>query len=1272
MTNKKEKVNNQLNFNFLTNNVKGLQSSKKRIKMFEYLKNKIGHKGILFLQETHSAFDTEKQWNDEFKGQLYFSHGKTNSCGVLIAFYGSINVVVKNQMNDDNGRILILEVTVDDTEYLLINMYNANTEQEQLKTLKSLSVMLENFDSFCSKNVILAGDFNFFFNKKLDCKGGNPYLKKQSVGHIIKLLAAFDLCDIWRIRNPKLKAFTFRQKHFSGIIQRRLDYMLISNSLQESVSNLNILNAFATDHSPVFCSFIKSSKYKNGPGFWKFNNSLILNSDFVEEMKSFICKTKQFLEQNNLFSNQSKWEFLKYEIRKKCVSFSKDLAQKSREKHADLLRKITKLEQDIVSDEKLEEYEKARNELDKIYNKIAEGVKIRSKCSWYQYGEKSSKFFYGLEKKNAICGTIKMLINDQKEITSPSEINLTLKSFYENLFKKNIKKSVSEINNFLDKIDLPTISDEHYANCETEITEENLFVALKSMPRNKSPGNDGLSIEFYETFWEDIKDIFFNSLKQAKVNGSLSISQRQAVIKLLEKKDRDKRFVKNWRPISLLNVDTKILSKAFAAKLKPILPSIVSSNQTAYVEKRCISESGRLISDIIEICDIENIPGYLVTMDLEKAFDSLDHDFLLCVLKKFGFGDNFITWIKILLNDQQSCVINGGFSSQYFTLEKGARQGDPISAYLFIIALEVLFALIKSKDDINGIGLYEHMFLFTAYADDSTFFLKDIVSVKVLIDTFKVFSCFSGLKPNINKCEIAGLGVLKGVQEAVCGLQNIDLTNDTIKILGVHFSYNKNVQKEKNYLTTVKKIQKALNVWTTRALTLEGKVLIFKTLGISKIVYLSLITTVPNSILDEIQKIQKAFLWFSSKPKINHKTLCNKFEDGGLKNVDIKAKIISLQCSWVKKLYDDNHHDWKIIPLYLINKYFGKNFYFHSSLSFNLHLIDSFPDFYKQIFINWSNSLVSNSYVSSCIQSNYLWYNKYILIDNKPVYLSSFSDKRINFLNDLLDSSGNFKTFNELKTEYNLANNVYFSWMQLINAIPLSWKTVVKNNCSSESLLLLNHHLIKKNNLISIEKLHCRELYNILVYNSPHKPTSQTYFENIFENQEINWKDIYTLPRKVSIDCNVRSFQYKVLNNILYLNKKLFIFGKSPSSLCSYCKEADETVLHLFSECHVTKELWKRLNLFFNGSLCLPELLPQTAFFGFIISSENLLLENHILLLFKIYLYNSRNQEKVRFNKLIRVITKVKDMEKEIAGNNDKKIMLYKKKWQKIEDMLLF
>ena len=196
------------------------------------------------------------------------------------------------------------------------------------------------------------------------------------------------------------------------------------------------------------------------------------------------------------------------------------------------------------------------------------------------------------------------------------------------------------------------------------------------------------------------------SVNQAFHTKIVSISQRQAVIKLIEKKDRDKCYIKNWRPISLLNVDTKILPKAVSNKLKTVLPMLIFSQQTAYVKNRFIGESGRLISDIIEINGCFNITRFLVTIDIEKAFDSLDHSFRISVLKKFGFGKNFITWIEILLKDQQSCVINGETTTKYFNLERGARQGDPVSAYLFILVLEILFVFIEKPPEIKGIEIF--------------------------------------------------------------------------------------------------------------------------------------------------------------------------------------------------------------------------------------------------------------------------------------------------------------------------------------------------------------------------------------------------------------------------------------------------------------------------------------------------------------------------------------------------------------------------------------
>ena len=138
-------------------------------------------------------------------------------------------------------------------------------------------------------------------------------------------------------------------------------------------------------------------------------------------------------------------------------------------------------------------------------------------------------------------------------------------------------------------------------------------------------------------------------------------------------------------------------------------------------------------------------------MDIEKAFDSLDHKFLIYALEKYGFGKNFISWVKILLRNQESCVLNGGTTTKYFLLERGARQGDPISAYLFVLALEILFQLIKSKSEIKGLTIFDLCYLYSAYADDTTFFFQDTTSMKHMVDVFLSFFVFFWIKTKLKK-----------------------------------------------------------------------------------------------------------------------------------------------------------------------------------------------------------------------------------------------------------------------------------------------------------------------------------------------------------------------------------------------------------------------------------------------------------------------------------------------------------------------------------------
>ena len=180
------------------------------------------------------------------------------------------------------------------------------------------------------------------------------------------------------------------------------------------------------------------------------------------------------------------------------------------------------------------------------------------------------------------------------------------------------------------------------------------------MKNNKSPGNDGFTKEVYVCIFRDLGSILVKTLNYSYDQSELSSSQKQAVITLIEKKDKDKRYIKNWRPISLLNVDLKIASKALALRINPMLKNVICHDQTAYIKDRYIGEVIRLVQDIIEYVDREEDEAILFSTDIEKVFDSVNHNFIFATLEKFGFGPEFIQWVKTLLKNGQSCVMNNG------------------------------------------------------------------------------------------------------------------------------------------------------------------------------------------------------------------------------------------------------------------------------------------------------------------------------------------------------------------------------------------------------------------------------------------------------------------------------------------------------------------------------------------------------------------------------------------------------------------------------------
>ena len=251
-------------------------------------------------------------------------------------------------------------------------------------------------------------------------------------------------------------------------------------------------------------------------------------------------------------------------------------------------------------------------------------------------------------------------------------------------------------------------------------------------------------------------------------------------------------------------------------------------------------------------------------------------------------------------------------------------------------------------------------------------------------------------------------------------------------------------------------------------------------------------------------------------------------------------------------------------------KSFGSHFEFHSNLLFNISCINGFPSFYLDTFCNWKKYFPTNPETPWCILSQYLWLNKFIIATNSYANFTNFSNKNINFVSDLVNEHCNFKSWENLKNEYLSNKKLYFQWVQLIHTIPLIWKQKINDSEKNveKSYVVQDHHLIKNTIVIVLGKRTAREIYSVLLLSSGNTPTSQKYFGKNFPNENFEWKKIYILSRVVSINSFQHNFQYKILYNILYLNKMLlFTFGKIKTLLCSFCHSYVETIKHIFLEC---------------------------------------------------------------------------------------------------------
>ena len=538
------------------------------------------------------------------------------------------------------------------------------------------------------------------------------------------------------------------------------------------------------------------------------------------------------------------------------------------------------------------EIETIKQTIENLYINKAKGAQIRSRVKWTEEGEKNSKFFLGLEKSRQMKKTISALKNKFGQIEeNPAQILEIEKEFYENLYKSTYPNNEDIKQYISDTIIDHKLSEKEGVPLGGELTLEECTDAVFKMKLNKSPGMDGLSVEFYQTFWNNLKEFALTVFNSSYKKGELTASQKIGVVSLLYKKD-DPLSLNNYRPITLLNVDTKIIAYSLAQRVKPILSKIINSDQNGYIKNRYIGFNIRQIQDIIDYSEKFNISGAILFIDFSKAFDSLEWDFMYESLKKFGFPVSFISWIKTLYTDIKGCMMNNGWISTPYKIQRGIRQGCPLSSLIFVVAAEILACRIRQNNDIKGFQIKldskTNSLKITQMADDTTLFLNSKDEISLALNLIEIYGTLSGLKLNRNKTEGIWLGKLKNTKDK---FENVNWTKTVVKSLGVYFGLNREECKKLNTAKIIDKSDKTLNLWKRRNLTMIGRINIIKSLILPNVTYAATMSILCKDFISKFKKIIYNFIWDGKQEKVKRTTLSTNYEDGGLKMTDIDKYI---------------------------------------------------------------------------------------------------------------------------------------------------------------------------------------------------------------------------------------------------------------------------------------------------------------------------------------------------------------------------------------------
>ena len=1138
-----------------TYNISGCKKYCKMKRITTWLfKNKKVDRFIFSLQETHVSNNEFGLAQSLWREGLVLSPSNGRARGVLTFFSNGLFEDILLLEGSKDGRSTWVVGTYNNYIDLFVSIYSPNSGKNA-EFYTSFFAKLNSFvNRFKVDNVYISGDFNLVLYD--DCVNRTQSAYEKKLCQIIK--NEVDLLGL-KCVNGHGKYTWSRSNKYST-----LDYIFIPKHCADT--NPEVLVNWAIDRSDhAAVQALISFDLDKGRGMFRPNLSFL---DCIEHRTLF--EAELFLVMNQTdpeWDPHTKLEFAKVMMRTKVAEFSIKYGKKVEDRHRSItteLNKIHEIRSRCINNSShpllkycsIEDIDRdlasLELDLDSILQDKTKMLAAKSRIKWLEFGEKSNKYFLNLNKSFQNKSYFKSFIVDGTEVLDSAGKIKAVYNFYSKLYEDVHNEDPQ---NFLDRVETGKLSLKCNESLQVPLVREELTNVLKSCGDTAS-GPDGISYKLLKSCWSFYGDILIDSWNYGIETGILAPSHRESVICLIGKKGKDKREIGNLRPITLSNCDIKIITKAITKRCNNVVNKALNPHQTAYIPGRSVHDNLRLIDIAKDLCNKHNTEGYLVSLDAKKAFDSVDHKFIEKVLVKFGFKVCFVNTFKLLYNQITSRVLINGFVTDSFPILRSVKQGDALSCVLFILCMEIVIKNIELNSDINPIiSLNTAIPKVLAYADDIAILVANVESINLSINAYNEFSRCSGLYLNVDKTEILKLNPKIGPDFTVLS-QNNERINFIKKmvICGRTFSCDILTEYEYNISNKIDKLQKALNAWNRRSLSIFGRNIILKTFGLSQLIY-----SMQNSVFDEkdikaIERICYNFLWNKKADKakayerISRKKLKCPYNAGGINSPDINClnkalKIMQL----IRSTSENNKHFINSVQVEALG--FNPNLLFQK---INFKSANTFVNSSVNILAELGSIMVDE--INNSNEDNRISKNYYTLIA---------SESMVNFVNK--QTSNPIIRLNAKLVEKKLG---ILNVGQLINEFKFPSTDFFRDTVSS----IINSCGPTLKILTSLNELSYGLSFRDCLFLSTNKSFKESQLSTKLIKQRLFFKAESPVPipsfkvLKKIIHPKEREVAFLRLHHALLPNTKLYAMKLINSPLCEVCNDSQDTE-HIFESC---------------------------------------------------------------------------------------------------------